>query len=488
MQSVRGADICGAAAVRVDNHRLEGEKKTHLVVNLSSKAIGQVALVVNLQKDLHLPELLAPTGKSADIDLPLPQVTPARRGTGDRPARGLRPRKPARESRQNRRLANDFLPGSVRMTCNRRAPEKPGGVQPGLGVCLQRRSRPRSSLLAERRKPQVTVRQLLVVRIEDGVAKYQATFFYNVLYSGVKSLRIDIPEEVAKIAHTQTAHETIAPPPADLPKGYVAWRLSSDAELFGDGKIELVWENKIDKLDIGKSVNLPLPYLKPAEVDRAWGQIVLTKSETIDLREEEGEPKGLAADRSAAGFDGESRRGGPGVLLPRRLGDDRRRHALRSRRSQTHEHRARPGADGRHAGQRNFGAGAVPHPHGARPLAVNLPENVKFDTEPLRINGRSVMLEKQKGDYFIPIVAPNADTPFLLEMRYTLPENDGSRLDLPVFPQDPAVQKVFLAVYLPETKTLLNAEGPWTQGIPLAAQPDDDVASASRTADVGIAC
>ena len=53
------------------------------------------------------------------------------------------------------------------------------------------------TLAAERRKPQVTVRQLMVARIEDGVVKYQLTLFYNVLYSGVKSLRLDVPAEVA---------------------------------------------------------------------------------------------------------------------------------------------------------------------------------------------------------------------------------------------------------------------------------------------------
>ena len=55
-------------------------------------------------------------------------------------------------------------------------------------------------LAAERRKPQVTIRQLLVARIEEGVIKYQATFFYSILYSGVKSLRIDVPADVAELA------------------------------------------------------------------------------------------------------------------------------------------------------------------------------------------------------------------------------------------------------------------------------------------------
>ena len=54
------------------------------MVNLSRKAIGRVALGVQLQKDLRLPELLAPTGKAAKSPLPLPLVAPrtAERATG----------------------------------------------------------------------------------------------------------------------------------------------------------------------------------------------------------------------------------------------------------------------------------------------------------------------------------------------------------------------------------------------------------------------
>ena len=53
------------------------------------------------------------------------------------------------------------------------------------------------------------------------------------------------------------------------------------------------------------------------------------------------------------------------------------------------------------------------------------PGKLQFDTEPLRINGRPVTLERgQQGEYFVPLVDPNADRPFLLELRYTLP-GDG---------------------------------------------------------------
>jgi hypothetical protein len=246
-----------------------------------------------------------------------------------------------------------------------------------------------------------------------------------------------------------------------LPKGYVAWRLTGDAELLGDGKIELVWENKIDKLDIGKSVDLPMPCLKPAEVDRAWGQIVLTKSETIDLREE-GEPKGLQpidpqqdvsekVEGAARAFSFHDDWDLTVVATRYKLEDVKRtsieRGVVRMVVTPAGEISVQAFYRIRTARDR---------------LQVQFPAKVKFDTEPLRINGRTVMLETQKDDYFIPIVAPNADAPFLLEMRYTLPGGDG-RLDLPDFPQDPAVQKIFLAVYLPETKSLLGANGPWTQ-------------------------
>ena len=84
------------------------------------------------------------------------------------------------------------------------------------------RSRLALTLAAERRKPQVTVRQLLVARVEEGVVKYDFTFFYNVLYSGVKSLRIDVPAEVAARParrHARRHEKAIDPPPADLAKG-----------------------------------------------------------------------------------------------------------------------------------------------------------------------------------------------------------------------------------------------------------------------------
>ena len=62
---------------------------------------------------------------------------------------------------------------------------------------------------------------------------------------------------------------------------------------------------------------------------------------------------------------------------------------------------------------------------------------------------------------FRPIIGFTPETPFLLELRYTLPGNQAD-LELPTFPEDPAVQKVYLAAYLPQEQQVLGVSGPWT--------------------------
>ena len=142
------------------------------------------------------------------------------------------------------------------------------------------------SLLVERRKPYVSVGQLLVAKVDPGVVKYEATFFYDIRYSGVKNLRIDVPADLAADIRNNThgiTEKTLDPAPADLAKGNVAWSFASEGELIGPVAIHLSWERRLENLEVGKSVELAMPHLRPRGADRAWGQIVLVKAETIDL-------------------------------------------------------------------------------------------------------------------------------------------------------------------------------------------------------------
>jgi hypothetical protein len=489
VRRVAGQDIAGVQAVQVDNYHREGEKQTRLVVSLSRKALGRVALWVELATDLKQPELLAPLGKTAKLEWAIPQVAPrsVERATGRLlvyAPDSLRVINPGGTAGLRNIAPQEALQNIVSPR-----PQKPDNVKPLLAFAYGQEPTG-LTLMAERKKPQVNVEQQLIVKIDEGIAKYEAVFRYQVDYSGIKSLRIDLPESVAKIAHTKTAHEVIAPPPGDLPKGYVAWSLRGEGELLGKGEFAISWEDKVKQEEkgkdlsdnsphpnplpageensgstSGKKVPLPIPRLIPQGVDIASGQIALVKSETLDLSES-GQPKGLTPIDPQSNLTppvpGAARAykfSGPWELTVAAI-QYQLEEVKRTSLERGVVRMVVTSAD-------TVAVQALYRVRTARDrLKLKLPPKAQFDADPLRLNGKSVPLELSptKGEYVVPIMAPNADTPFLLELRYTL-SSDGSRLGLPVFTQEEelAVLQVYVEVYLPETTALLGVSGPWSQ-------------------------
>ncbi len=492
VRQVRGRAAAGAAEAQVDGYYLEGDKKTHLVVNLGRKALGRVGLELELSRELHEPDLLTPTGKSAQIGIGIPQVAPAIRRdvpAADKPADPKVVRAPGKpvvgpasvEHFSGRVLIN--APESLRVNPAKNEGLRSISFQEALEGMESRRlgkggdTRPvlafafaqdptTLSLTVERRKPQVTMRQLLVARVEDGVVKYQATFFYNILYSGVKSLRIDVPAELAGQLrnNTRTIREkVIDPQPAGVEKGDTAWSFSGETELIGDGSIELLWERKLDKLDIGATVPLAIPRLKPMNVDLAWGQIVLTKTETIDLNDPE-QPKGLRPIDPQ--YDLMPGAKVPGAARAFEFHDawaltiPATRYDLQEIKSTCIERAVVRMVVTR---ANKISVQALYRIQSVRQrLELKLPEGATLDSQQ-RVNGKPLQPEVgPKGEYFIPVAEPHADKSFLLELRYSL-DGDGSVLVCPEFPQEPAAQKVYVAVYLPQERSLLDKRGPWSE-------------------------
>ncbi|MBN2021523.1 MAG: hypothetical protein JW809_01900 [Pirellulales bacterium] len=481
--------VRGVGELQVDSHHLTGEKKTRLVVNLARKALGSVMLDVRLARDLAEPDLLTPTGKAAKIPLVIPRVVPEgiERETGrlivfapeslrvnPEGDAGLRPISLAE--------ALGSLAGRIEMPGGIPAfgIEFSGGVKPILTFGFDREP-VKLSLSAERRRPQVSVSQLLVARIEDDAVKYEATFFLDVLYSGIKTLRIDVPESLADKLRTQTPgvrDKRLDPSPEDVPAGYHAWQFSGTSEWVGRAEIKLAWEEKIDKLDLGKSVPLVVPRLVPAmadaaPVDRSWGQIVAVKAETIDVQPE-GEPKALRPIDPQHDLM-------PGVQVADAAGAwefhgdwdltlEATRYELEEVKTTSIELAVARMVVTR-ADQVAVQFLARVRSAGQR-LEVTLPADVEFDSEPLRINGRAVTLERgAAGTVFIPLVGAEPDKPFVIDLRYAAPGNGGT-LELPVFPENPAVLKVQLCAYLPEELALVGVTGPWTNEI--AWRPSGD--------------
>lgn len=460
VRDVRGEASAGVEAAQVDSHHVEGANKTRLVVELAHKALGRVGLFVELQKRLDDPNLLGPTGKSSDVVLPVPRVAPET------------------IERTNGRLVV-LAPESLRVNPGKQSGLRSVSLTEALAGAIveSTTARPVSSFLytkapvelslsVERRKPYVSVGQLLVARVEPGVVKYDATFFYDIRYSGVKSLRIDVPAELAPEIRNNTPGVTekeSTPAPADVAKGYLAWSLTGESQLLGAVTVKLSWERKLENVEVGKSIELVIPRLQPREADRAWGQIVLVKSETIDLAAS-GAPSGLRPiDPQHDLMPGANV---SDAALAFEFHDDwslaakATRYQLESVKH-TSIDRGVVRAVVTRGGQ--LAVQAFYRMRSARQrLAVQLPDGVEFDTEPLRINGTPTPLERGANEeFFVPLVGHGNNEAFLLELRYTLPKG-GSRVELPTFLDEPAVQKVYVSSFLPQELDLLGYTGPWT--------------------------
>ncbi|UCF33789.1 MAG: hypothetical protein JSV78_00465, partial [Phycisphaerales bacterium] len=327
---------------------------------------------------------------------------------------------------------------------------------------------------AERRRPHIVARQLLATRVESGVVTYESTFFYDIRYSSVETLRIDVPEEIAGRIQNQTGRvreSVIEPAPADLAPGYVALEFRGESDFIGQTTIKLSWETQFDPLEIGGSARIAVPRLMPMGVDRAWGQIVLAKGETIDLLatgpSESQPPEGLRPiDPRHDLMEGADAEQFEGVARAFEFHEDWQLSITATRYKleevkRTSIERSVVQAVATRSGQ--LSVRALYRMKSARQrLPVHLPDGVAFDTDPLRVNGRPVPLESgQKNEYFIPLVGQQPDQAFLLEVRYTVPDG-GTRVTFPVFPTDPAAQKTYVCFYCPREWALLGSRGPWT--------------------------
>ncbi len=466
---VEGVEAAGAAAAARDTFHTEGENNTRLKVNLSRKAIGRVGLLIQLERVLDDPNLLSPTGQASQIPLPLPRVATEVESLEGRvivyAPESLRVNPLEQEGLRSVSLA-DAREGGQSLRQDR---------FPGLREVLSlahARQAVQLSLDVQRRRPQVTVRQLLDVQVKSGVIRYDARFFYEVLYSGVKSLRIDVPAQLADKINSQSPQypeTTIAPAPEDLAEGYVAWSFAGNPDFLGSATIHLSWEEKVDELEVGKTTSHAIPVLTPRDVDRAWGQIVIAKDETLEVRandDVEGllpiDPQhdlmpGVQRTDAARAFEFHDAWSLTVAATRYELEEVKRTSIERAVLRQVVTRSNRISVQAlyrlRSAVQR---------------LAIKLPGEAEFDTDPLRINGVARNLEHGDQDQkFIPLADQNPAQPVLVELRYTIP-GGPSQLGFPEFPAQPpiqsrpAMQKVIMCVYLPRETLLLSSSGPWT--------------------------
>jgi hypothetical protein len=479
VRTVAGRAADNAVAVAVESHHVDevtvgnATQKTKLVVNLARKALGKVGLFVELQKRQEDANLLSPTGVKSVIPVPIPRTAPAsvRRATGRfilYAPESLRINPTEQKGLRAISLAEAVHGlGSTRDS-------RFGATREVLALAYTQQP---ASLIVEalRRQPHITARQLLAARVELGVVKYDITFFYDVLFSSVKTLRIDVPAQPytskeLRLVTPSVRDVPLDPQPMDVAAGYIAVQLAGESEFLGATQIKFSGEKKLPELQVGKSLKIELPVLVPQGVDRHWGQITASKAETIEIGVD-GIPKGLRAiDPQRDLMPGASV---PDAARAFEFNADGWSLTLVAARYEPEE--VKQTSIERALVRMVVTRGdeitvqALYRLRSARQrIAIKLPAGVDsakaFDTQPLRINNQPVVLETDKNQLYIPLVGHSIDEPVLVELRYTY-SGTPALLDLPEFPDQPtspAVQQVHLATYLPEEWTLLGVRGPWT--------------------------
>ena len=456
----------GLVNVPVDTFYRDPKNENRVLVTLGKKAIGKIGLHISLDQELEDANLLSPTDVASKIGFAIPKSAI----DGVEFSKGnvvvYAPESLQVNAAETKGLRNESFQNAL---ARHTTVLKKSSTRPILAFSFSH-TNASVELEAKRRRPQVTAQQVVVVSVQSGVVKYDARLFYEVLYSGVKSLRLDVPTDlVSELRNRSTNIQDvpIEPQPDDVAEGYTAWQLTGDNEFFGKHQIRFTWEEKIADLPLGESAEVEVDRLIPANVDRASGQIVLTKSETIDVRPKSDasglrpiDPQtdlsnGVKVDSAAMAFefvdDWTLKLTATRFELQELKRTSVSRAVVRAVALRQNELSVQCLYQMRSVGQR---------------ISIQMPTGfdatTSFDDQPIRVNGRRVTPERGGQDLiYVPLTGLNSDEPFLLEMRYTV-AGDPSQIDLPIINDEPAVQKVYLCVYLPYERALWHKSGAWT--------------------------
>ncbi len=483
--SARGHSRSGLTAVDVDGFTL-ADSKDHpgmktMTVNLRRKAFGPVGVLISYLHTRNEADLKSPTGKTVEIPIKLP-------GLG----KGVAQRSDGRliveatdAFRLNTLDAEGLQPVSVQQALGNDWNLGRSSAQLGF---LFAETLPAFKLQAERRKPQLVLQEVRTVRIEDGSIKHTAKFHYEVRFSGIKSLRIDVPEALSgrlNLRGDDNWRETrMIPPPEDVAQGFVAWEFATRSDILGKGHFEVAWEDELSQLDIGKSLQIDIPRLVPQKQqpsDRIWGQIVLSKSQSIDLGESEA-TKGLKPIDPQHDLQPQDRIGDAvaafefhddwtlQVVATRYKLEEVKRTSIERGFIRANLFFTKTGTG--ISAQALFRIRSV-----QQRLELAMPE--KATISDIRVNGQNIVLESDTASggrprFMIPLTTVPPDTPFILDIRYTVDPPCDNRIEIPSFPgipetkntaavPGPAIQKVFLAAYVPEDRILVGFRGDWSK-------------------------
>ncbi len=446
------------AAISGHHVRTDGARQI-LTVDLARKALGKVGLRVQLRRPFTLPEPGQSEAKPLPLTLEIPRVVPdgINRDEGKLILHGPESlRVIVKETAGLRTISM-----AEAMAGNPLIPESDVD-KPVLAYAFGA-NEIRFQVEVQRRKPLITVQQLLSTRFDTALVTFNHTINLEVQFSAIDSLRLDMPRELDNRLRIATPGIRLSPVAnaESVRDGYSAWYLTGDAPFIGKHQIQMSWETKLDQVEMGKAQPLNMPVLIPMNTDRAWGQIVLAKAENIEIEPTAYtgllpiDPRydlitGFTVPNGSRAFEFH---GEWNLVVNLITYETKEVKATSIERGIVNMVVTRGG---------QVSVQAVYRLRSMRQrLVLKLPENITFDTQPLRLDGRPVNLEVgDNGQYLIPLSGQNPERAFLLELRYVM-DDPGGQFQCPWFMDEPAVQQVYLSLFLPQDTAFLGSTGPW---------------------------
>lgn len=464
---VRGEVAGEYQAVSVEKTEPDPEDPRRLNVQLTVEAIGAVSMVVRGRQTLPAPGLVDSDAAPLGLQVLWPRLADGVAATWEGRLLVSAPDSlnvivPLAEDTRLRSVDPSLVFGDLDAGQQRFAYEY---MTPESSLDLQ----------ANLRRPRVFVDQVTQIEVESGLLRYRTELDYDVKFSPVRSLRLDVPDALSqriRIVGGALSYERMEPQPADVAAGYVAWKLSGANELLGTFPVVLAWDVSIPEVAVGAKQVANVQTVQPQEVERKRGQLVFDRSDLFDIQLEAG-AKGLRPIDPTADLYGERRVEDAVAALeyvgPWELNVELARYELYDlKRSSVNRSLLRAVwlRNEQLSVQALYRVKSV-----NQRLVIEMPPGFDaesgFDSNPVKVDGQPLTLERgEEGRLIIPLGNRDRDQELLVELRYTMPLVGGS-VPVPTFTEDCAVQKTALIVYLPQESSPLSFSGPWSDpGIP----------------------
>jgi hypothetical protein len=142
------------------------------------------------------------------------------------------------------------------------------------------------------RRPVVSAEAAVLATVADDVLKVETQIGYQVLYAGIRALRIAVPSEIADLIEIEGAgiqekrREEAAPATGTAAPTEAVFRVLLQTDAIGAYTLRASWKKKLGELTSGGSVDVALAAVRVLDVFNETGHIAVQKGDDLVIEPE----------------------------------------------------------------------------------------------------------------------------------------------------------------------------------------------------------